>query len=97
METKNTPELATAVSKEFSKLLSQYLSVNQLEQIRILNRDEKDDNICHTHDFLDANEVMAEAFEAVTGHEMNIQDDSNLELWNIAWKEAKFYDFYNGY
>ena len=58
--------------------------------------------VCASHDFIDANEVMAEAFEKVVGHfplmPSDFDDDdaegqSKVEeqaaLWSAAWDHAK--------
>lgn len=50
--------------------------------------------ICASHDFCDANEVMAEAFLAVMGRDSLPDDDSGMTdadcaLWNEAWAIAK--------
>lgn len=49
------------------------------------NRAEGDPNVCHTHDFCDANMVMAEAFKAVTGREVEVDSDEDCALWSTAW------------
>lgn len=54
-----------------------------------LNRDEKDPNICHSHDFIDANMIMAAAITQVTGFEVDVQDDAHRAVWNASWDMAK--------
>lgn len=41
------------------------------------------------HDFVDANESMAEAFLAAIGSEPDMDDDDTLDLINDAWGIAK--------
>lgn len=43
---------------------------------------------CATHDFMDANMVMLEAFEALAGREMDLESDADTALWNAAWEIA---------
>jgi len=47
-----------------------------------------DDGICHSHDYLDSNMTMAEAFEQVVGREIDTQDDDDRALWSSAWRYA---------
>ena len=57
------------------------------------NRAEADSGICHSHDVTDANEVMADAFRAVMGREIDLQSDADGTLWNVAWDMAKRAEF----
>jgi hypothetical protein len=97
MQTNNTPELIDQLSKEFSKLITEYYSVEQLNEVRQKNSTQAYNNACATHDYFDANEVMAEVFQTVTGHEVDPLDETNCELWGAAWDLSKSLDFYNGY
>ena len=47
-----------------------------------------DDGVCHSHDYCDANEVMAEAFAQVVGREIDLQSDDDRALWSSAWRYA---------
>lgn len=60
-----------------------------------LNDDEAEPNICHSHDFCDANQVMIDAWAKVAGVECSCDSNNEAEtaLWNEAWdiaKKAKF-------
>lgn len=44
---------------------------------------------CATHDFLDANTLMAEAFAASTGRDSDPASDADADLWNAAWFAAR--------
>jgi hypothetical protein len=44
---------------------------------------------CATHDFLDANECMAFAFEATMGRPADPSESSDTKLWNDAWDLAR--------
>src|SRR5262245_9279508 len=44
---------------------------------------------CASHDFCDANEAMALAFENVVGREPKANDDDDCALWSAAWELAK--------
>lgn len=43
---------------------------------------------CATHDFCDANELMAEAFKEFTGREPDCADEKDAALWSGAWNAA---------
>lgn len=44
---------------------------------------------CASHDFCDANDVMAEAFKEVTLRDMDTESEGDLALWNEAWDLAR--------
>jgi hypothetical protein len=60
-----------------------------MREIVARNAAEADSRVCHSHDFIDANVVMAEAFERVMGREADTQDGADLDLFNGAWDAAK--------
>lgn len=91
---------APAAAKAFCKLLREELSAEQMKEVIQRNLDESSDAICHSHDFCDANVVMADACEAL-GIEILFPADEPAEdllqtqcnLWNEAWSLAKRADF----
>lgn len=95
--------LTTALSKEFSKVLRECLTQNQMDMVIELNRCETDPMVCHSHDFCDANMVMLEAAEnlnitsivdAVNGvHSEEAEEVAGHVLWSAAWNLAKRSDF----
>lgn len=54
----------TVLAREFSKRLAECIGTNKLYLANYLNEHETDKDVCHTHDFCDANVVMLETFEA---------------------------------
>lgn len=78
---------ATRLAAEFSRLIREGFP-EHLVVIRARNR-MLDQHVCATHDFCDANMVMAEAFKNVFGREVDINDDADTDLWNTAWDLAK--------
>lgn len=48
-----------------------------------------DSIVCTSHDAVDANRVMAEAFAEVVGHPSRPDSDDDARLWNRAWLLAK--------
>ncbi len=81
----NADDLAAA----FSVGLEEELTADQFDEVLSRNASESDPNICHSHDFCDANEVMAEAFSALDGGELNPTDEKQAALVNEAWSIAK--------
>ena len=87
----NSPEFIPTLASRFSTELRSTLSAEQMQTV--VNRNLQalaagyDD--CHSHDFCDANEVMASAFQAVAGREMDLKIDSDCAAWGKAWRLAK--------
>lgn len=60
------------------------------------NAAEPDPAICHTHDFCDANMLMAAAWQECFPHEaFCLQNTFHTELWSAAWQQAKAAEFSN--
>ena len=75
---------------EFSQGLHAYLSPAQMGEIVERNENETDPNICHSHDFCDANMFLHEVFMT---YGMDVADAGGMEkyghLWDQAWNLAK--------
>lgn len=87
-----------ALANAFSQKLRNKLSAKVIGLIIALNEAEADPQICHTHDFIDANEVMNEAYKSITGQNFEpflASGDfaSDLPIWNEAWALAKEHKF----
>jgi hypothetical protein len=82
------------VAEKFSRLLRDYLEPEQMVEVE----DHDDPNTCKSHEYLDANMVMDEAMQDVTGDAFNLdcsRDEQNNEtkLINRAWKLAREENF----
>lgn len=77
------------VAKAFSKLLAEDLGEETMRQVVERNRTPEYRDVCASHDFCDANEVMTEAMEA-----HGLDPFKNVDLWSAAWDEAKQNEFY---
>lgn len=73
---------------EFNRLLRDAIGGDNFDAVCQLNAKETDPNVCHSHDFCDANEVMLAAYQATVGP-MDLQSDTHRALWNAAWATAK--------
>lgn len=87
------------LAREFSRLLSEELPEEDLEKLVELtearNMSGIDTDICHSHDFCDANMVMVEAYENIVGPWLNVLPDSkDMDLINEAWWMAQSNLFY---
>ena len=86
---------AVAVAKVFSMYVRWALGEDRLAEVIRRNAEEANPHICHTHDFIDANEAMYTAMLNLGfAHEY---DDSisydQTDLMNAAWEIAKKADF----
>ena len=75
---------------EFVTQLKACLSADQLAEIRKRNATPQySGDVCASHDFIDANMVMNDAFEKVVGRELDAQNGADCVLWSKAWDIAK--------
>ena len=91
------PNTILKLATEFARLMRRDLTKTQMKKVNTLNAKRKD--ICASHDFIDANMTMDEAFKNAVGREPNIGGDTedsqaDIKLWNDAWQtaiDAKFF------
>jgi hypothetical protein len=79
---------ASQLAKAFAEELNSTLTAEQMDEVNRLNAEEADKNICHSHDFCDANQVMID----VLGEEFENSDEQN-KLISEAWEIAKNAEF----
>ncbi len=90
-----TPQVLAA---EFCRQMHEQLCATHMEEVVLLNAQETNPLVCHSHDFCDANVVMFEAFTEVCDapeddEDFDISDQVVLDLMNAAWSIAKKADF----
>lgn len=83
----HTPQ-ETELGDLFAIKLSDALPTIDYISMKARNSTETNINCCHSHDFCDANETMAEAFKEVLGRDIDLQSDIDTALWNGAWNYA---------
>jgi hypothetical protein len=83
----NRYEEIQALARAFSARLRKELTPEQMDEVVARNDAEPNPNVCHSHDFCDANETMREAMR-----DANV-DPTDDDLWDKAWNEAKLYGF----
>ncbi|MDP2828662.1 MAG: hypothetical protein Q8O37_08650 [Sulfuricellaceae bacterium] len=83
------------MAAEFSDLLKSWLSPEEMEEVVRRNEGEDDLNICHSHDFCDANMALHEVFMR---HGMDVTDEQGAsrfgQKWGEVWQLAKGKQFW---
>lgn len=72
----------------FSVKLQEEIGADKVREAIWLNRREPCPDVCHSHDFCDANMVMSKAFLEVVGKDVP-ESDEESRAWNEAWDLAK--------
>lgn len=79
---------AQSLANAFSKIIRDWLTPEECDEIDVLNDNEEDASICHSHDYCDPNQAMIDAF-AKWGVELDPQNYEHNALCNKAWAIAK--------
>lgn len=82
---------AESLSRKFAQLVLSLL--NEEDKAQVLAHP-KEDSCCLTHDFMDTNQVMLDAYQELTGEELDIQDGDSMNLINTAWALARVNDWW---
>jgi hypothetical protein len=94
MNMQSRSDLVRRLALEFARLVRRDLTADELREAVALNYTPIYDGCCATHDFVDANMTMLEAYANVAGVS---QDDVDLEavadLWHDAWSDARLHEF----
>ena len=85
-------DLACEIAATFGARLWAELTPRKRKAVILRNRKEVHP-VCHSHDFLDANETMSAAFEYAVGRKADVSSDADCALWNAAWDLAKAHEF----
>ena len=84
------PELTETLARDFARRLRDVCGAAALVEMDRRNRDDYPDGACASHDFCDANIVMAATLEAyldLAPGSLEL-DDSTIPLWDGAWNHA---------
>lgn len=84
---------ANKVSRTFSMLIKGSMTADELKEVIRRNDADTDPACCHSHDFVDANMLMDEAFKA-NNINLDINSDDHICIWSDAWLIAKENDFF---
>lgn len=79
------------LARVFARLLGDAVEEqgSTLAAVADANDLESNPAVCHSHDIVDANEVMAAAFVEVTGEPGRADSWRDAALWTAAWNRAK--------
>lgn len=80
---------ASQLSAVFVAELRSYLTPYQWSEMQHRNANESNPDICHSHDFCDANMAMIAAFETLMGRAPDAGFECDAEMINAAWAAAK--------
>jgi len=84
-------KVAQKVADAFDRGLREALTPAEYEQVVKLNRREKDLQVCHSHDYVDANEIMEAAMAEHSGlADVTVMTEDVAALWNQAWDRWKW-------
>ena len=86
------------IARTFAIGIRRDFGAHVLEKIDELNNaEEVGSDVCHSHDFLDANVYMDDAIAQVTGHRPSYElpdcEGTGGELWMRAWRYTKLHGF----
>ena len=84
-------DVARELAQAFVRQLRDNISFGEFIEMRKRNAKPEYRGCCASHDFIDANEVMASAFHEVVGRDVNCDEErsGDVALWNEAWDMAK--------
>lgn len=88
MQTKAWRDAAHALGALFTQKLRAEVGAVAMEQI-VKRNITNPSGFCASHDFCDANVVMAEAFTDLFHCEFDLQADDHVAICNVAWDLAK--------
>lgn len=79
------------LAEAFCREMAEALSAGELAEVNRRNASDNDPMVCHSHDFCDANVVMAEAWAVAMGKPHPWAEDVtelDVALWDAAWTLA---------
>lgn len=94
MENPQTTLNVSLMARAFHRRIREVLATDELASVDQVNR-VFDGDLCATHDHVDANVYMAEAFEEVMRREPDCDSEDDTTPWNMAWGLAKCEGFSN--
>jgi hypothetical protein len=92
--TPEEPDITRLARKFTLHVLAYFDSEDDFNEVNRRNRAEPDPDICHTHDFCDANILMSNAWEDLFPAEPFCpQNPLHGTLWSAAWQKARTAEF----
>lgn len=87
---------AKSLARLFVRLVNRDLTAEELGEVRFLNKTDGYAGCCATHDFVDANMVMLEAYSVASctpANDVDVSDEAVQRLMNAAWDLARAAEF----
>lgn len=84
---------AAILANQFSIELNRALTPQQIAETNLRNAFEENPNICHSHDFCDANVVMLDAAHALVTDYDDEGESIDNDLFDAAWEIARAAEF----
>jgi len=78
---------AQLIASRFDSILREWLLPDEYSDMVQENKEDPDTNVCHSHDYCDANVAMMEAFGADFDCDNESHMEAIAEAWNV-WKST---------
>src|SRR5271169_326214 len=87
---KNDSEYPAAeqLGDKFVWILRTWLKPWEMREVAKRNRAETSEDVCHSHDFCDANMLMDEAWTRFGLDSIDGENEFECKLWGAAWNHA---------
>lgn len=83
------------LAREFARRLREEIGEVGMVEVVSRNKAEQNPAICHSHDLVDSNQTMLDAWEVVAGSVPRIPlKGVEAQVWDDAWGMAKYNDFW---
>ena len=79
-----TPTYIIILAEKFVELLRAALTPSEFAEMADANANETNPDICHSHDYCDANQIMLDALQS-----LGIEYDADSALHSDAWTYAR--------
>jgi len=77
------------ISNAFNNKMREWLDDDEFNSLIKKTKSQTDPNVCHTHDYCDANVIMDECFVEILGREHDCASQTDADIWNDAWTLSK--------
>ncbi len=78
-----------ALACEFAITLRGWMTADQWESMRAENARRGEDGTCASHDHVDANQAMIDAFGTIMGREYDFASEADHVMTEEAWTKAR--------
>ena len=93
----DVPFVTDQLAAAFCRMIWVEIGDEDMEIVIQENAADHDKTICHTHDYVDANQVMIDAWNRLRAADLlpgiEVDDPSHMAIFNNAWLRARNADF----